>query len=222
MSRGSLRLSVRDRFSCSSRSSGHIDQIDHSEPYGRRPDASPTRTDVEQLLGRLQRPRLLSTITRLHGFYQLQEDVSDDHRCFEESEGFHLIRGLFNVPHVAHSYLINGKSLQRFTPTYIDARFDSDVKFGQSIRNAVRSLDSILAWIWLVRVSVSGLLHVYHQWNELRSLDWSWQFQYLSNSTRIIRSLQQCQGLESTLSPSWLPGGARSQYYHTAGMSLPQ
>ncbi|CAF2076350.1 unnamed protein product [Rotaria magnacalcarata] len=44
--------------------------------------------------------------------------------------------GLFNVPHIAHSYLINGSFLQRFTPTYVDAQIDPDVKLCQSLRDA--------------------------------------------------------------------------------------
>ncbi|CAF1569915.1 unnamed protein product [Adineta ricciae] len=44
--------------------------------------------------------------------------------------------GSFNVPHIAHCYLINGTFFKRFTPKYIDARIDPDVKFCQSIRDA--------------------------------------------------------------------------------------
>jgi len=44
--------------------------------------------------------------------------------------------GLFNVPHVAHCYLINGTLLKSFTPEYIDPRMDPDIKFCQSIRDA--------------------------------------------------------------------------------------
>ncbi|CAF3851853.1 unnamed protein product [Rotaria sp. Silwood1] len=44
--------------------------------------------------------------------------------------------GLFNVPHVANAYLINGSFLQRFTPKYIDSKTDPDVKFCQSLRDA--------------------------------------------------------------------------------------
>ncbi|CAF3598495.1 unnamed protein product [Adineta steineri] len=44
--------------------------------------------------------------------------------------------GLFNVPHIAHAYLINGTFLQHFTPKYIDSAIDPDVKVCQSIRDA--------------------------------------------------------------------------------------
>ncbi|CAF0816227.1 unnamed protein product [Rotaria sp. Silwood1] len=44
--------------------------------------------------------------------------------------------GLFNVPHVAHCYLLNGTFLKSFTPKYIDATIDPDVKFSQSLRDA--------------------------------------------------------------------------------------
>jgi hypothetical protein len=46
--------------------------------------------------------------------------------------------GLFNIPHVAHCYLINGTLLKSFTPEYIHPTVDPDVKFCQSIRDAVR------------------------------------------------------------------------------------
>ena len=49
-----------------------------------------------------------------------------------------VCRGLFNVPHIAHCYLINGALLKSFTPEYIDATTDPDVKFCQSLRDAVR------------------------------------------------------------------------------------
>ena len=49
-----------------------------------------------------------------------------------------ISRGLFNVPHVAHCYLINGTLLKSFTPEYIDPRVDTDVKFCQTLRDAVR------------------------------------------------------------------------------------
>ncbi len=48
-----------------------------------------------------------------------------------------FFRGLFYVPHIAHCYLINGTLLQEFTPEYIDATVDPDVKFSQSLRDAV-------------------------------------------------------------------------------------
>ena len=50
---------------------------------------------------------------------------------------FSFRRGLFNVPHVAHSYLIKGKYLQHFTPNYIHPNIDPDVRFCQSVRDAV-------------------------------------------------------------------------------------
>ena len=46
-------------------------------------------------------------------------------------------RGLFNVPHIAHCYLINGTFLQHYTPNYIDKQIDPDVKFSQSVRDSV-------------------------------------------------------------------------------------
>jgi len=49
-----------------------------------------------------------------------------------------FFRGLFNVPHVAHCYLINGTFLKNFTPKYIDPTTDSDIKFCESLRDAVR------------------------------------------------------------------------------------
>ena len=59
-------------------------------------------------------------------------------RILMMAKDFSCRRGLFNVPHVAHAYLINGTFLQRFTPTYIDSKIDADLKFSQSIRDAVR------------------------------------------------------------------------------------
>jgi hypothetical protein len=52
-------------------------------------------------------------------------------------KGLFFSRGLFNVPHVAHAYLINGTFLQHFTPSYVDPTIDPDVKICQSIRDAV-------------------------------------------------------------------------------------
>ncbi|CAF1410609.1 unnamed protein product [Adineta steineri] len=43
--------------------------------------------------------------------------------------------GIFNVPHIAHCYLINGSLLKSFTPQYIDMRTDPDLKFCQSLRD---------------------------------------------------------------------------------------
>lgn len=55
---------------------------------------------------------------------------------------FFLLSGLFNVPHVAHCYLLNGTFLKNFTPKYIDPSIDPDVKFCQTLRDAVREIYS--------------------------------------------------------------------------------
>ncbi|CAF3679853.1 unnamed protein product [Rotaria sordida] len=62
------------------------------------------------------------------GFYQRSPDYMDIINYKK--------MGLFNVPHVANAYLINGSFLQRFTPKYIDSQIDPDIKFCQSLRDA--------------------------------------------------------------------------------------
>ena len=55
----------------------------------------------------------------------------------EENDCF-VGRGLFNVPHVTHCYLINGTLLKSFTPEFIDSKTDPDLKICQSLRDSVR------------------------------------------------------------------------------------
>jgi len=60
------------------------------------------------------------------GYYKRSADYTDIVNMEKKS--------LFNVPHIANCYLINGTFLQKFTPQYIDPKVDPDLKFSQSIR----------------------------------------------------------------------------------------
>ncbi|CAF1049888.1 unnamed protein product [Didymodactylos carnosus] len=67
-------------------------------------------------------------------------DFSDDGYYKRSPDYLEIINheklGIFQVPHVAHCYLISGTLLQRFTPRYDDANIDPDVKFSISMRDS--------------------------------------------------------------------------------------